>query len=118
MPNRLSSSILAEKRATWEAQRVSFQGWLDQTPEEALEPDLPIIDTHHHLWDYRGQIQGGGPHGIAKQHFYMTDQLLDDCIGGGHNITHTVYMEAYSFHSADVEPAAGRWRVPSRYGAP
>ena len=25
--------------------------WLAKaTPEEILEPELPIIDTHHHLW--------------------------------------------------------------------
>ena len=25
--------------------------WLDQVVEETLEPELPIIDPHHHLWD-------------------------------------------------------------------
>ena len=34
----------------------------------------------------------------------MTDQLLDDCVGGGHNITHTVDVECYAFFSADAEP--------------
>ena len=31
--------------------------WTKQRPEAALEPDLPIIDTHHHLWDdkHRGR---------------------------------------------------------------
>ena len=24
-----------------------------ETTEEVLEPDLPIIDPHHHLWDIR-----------------------------------------------------------------
>ena len=28
--------------------------WLAATREEALEPDRPIIDPHHHLWDRRG----------------------------------------------------------------
>ena len=27
------------------------QAWLDLVHEEALEPDLPICDPHHHLWD-------------------------------------------------------------------
>jgi len=27
-------------RATWEANRAAFNAWLDQTPEEALEPEL------------------------------------------------------------------------------
>ena len=25
--------------------------WLNLTQETALEPDLPIIDPHHHFWD-------------------------------------------------------------------
>ena len=24
--------------------------WLDQVTEPIIEPDLPIIDPHHHLW--------------------------------------------------------------------
>ena len=27
------------------------QDWLDRWREEILEPDLPIVDPHHHLWD-------------------------------------------------------------------
>src|SRR5690625_314462 len=27
------------------------QKWLDTTQEQALEPELEIIDAHHHLWD-------------------------------------------------------------------
>ena len=30
----------------------AFQEWLDRGAEEALEPDLPICDAHHHLWDF------------------------------------------------------------------
>ena len=28
--------------------------WLALTPEDAMEPDLPILDPHHHLWDRPG----------------------------------------------------------------
>ena len=24
--------------------------WLAQTPEEPLEPEIPICDPHHHFW--------------------------------------------------------------------
>ena len=35
----------------------SNHGWLAQASESALEPDLPICDPHHHLWDDRdGQV--------------------------------------------------------------
>src|SRR5260370_25989402 len=27
------------------------EDWLAQWDEEILEPDLPIVDPHHHLWD-------------------------------------------------------------------
>ena len=33
------------------------EAWLAKAPAEPIiEPDLPIIDTHHHLW----QRTGGG----------------------------------------------------------
>ena len=28
--------------------------WLNQIQEEAIEPDRPICDPHHHLWDQPG----------------------------------------------------------------
>jgi L-fuconolactonase len=30
------------------------QDWLDRRREPILEPELPIIDPHHHLWDRTG----------------------------------------------------------------
>ena len=30
------------------------QDWLDKRHEEIIEPDLPMIDPHHHLWDRPG----------------------------------------------------------------
>ena len=34
------------------ADQVSHDQWLAMTaPEPVLEPDLPIVDAHHHLWD-------------------------------------------------------------------
>ncbi|MEM7124301.1 MAG: amidohydrolase family protein [Pseudomonadota bacterium] len=64
------------------------QEWLDQVKEEALDPDLPIIDPHHHLWDY-------------PRDRYMLDELLAD-IDSGHNIVATVYVEASSMYRADA----------------
>ena len=48
------------------------QVWLDQVVEETLEPELPICDPHHHLWDRSGSR-------------YLLDELLAD-IGSGHNV--------------------------------
>jgi len=57
--------------------------WLEQVREAALEPDLPICDPHHHLWELR---EG------ATQPCYMLDEILED-VSGGHNIVSTVFIE-------------------------
>ncbi len=61
--------------------------WLDQVQEEILEPDLPICDPHHHLWDH-------------PQSRYLLDELLADT-GSGHNVVSTVFMECGSMYRAD-----------------
>ena len=60
--------------------------WLDQVEEEILEPDLPICDPHHHLWDH-------------PESRYLLDDLLADT-GSGHNIVSTVFMECSSMYRA------------------
>src|SRR5262249_7487133 len=45
-----------------------------------LEPDLPIVDPHHHLWDRPGWR-------------YLLDELLADT-ASGHNILATVFVQA------------------------
>ncbi len=67
------------------------QGWLANLTEEALEPDLPICDPHHHLWDFR--------HG-AVQERYLLDEILDD-LNGGHNVVSTVFIECGAMFKAD-----------------
>ena len=61
--------------------------WLDLTVEEALEPDLPICDPHHHFWD-------------RPDDRYFLDQLLGD-LGGGHNVVETVFIECRSMYRKD-----------------
>ncbi|MDR5760554.1 amidohydrolase family protein [Caballeronia sp. LZ035] len=51
--------------------------------ETALEPELPIVDAHHHLY-------GAG----TDTYRYLLDDLAAD-IGGGHRVVGTVYVEAY-----------------------
>ncbi|HEV3374016.1 MAG TPA: hypothetical protein VG145_15835, partial [Xanthobacteraceae bacterium] len=58
------------------------QDWLDRHKEPILEPELPIVDPHHHLWDRPGWR-------------YLLDELLADA-GSGHNIVATVYVQARS----------------------
>lgn len=61
--------------------------WLAQVTERALEPELPICDAHHHLWD----------HPTSR---YLLEELLADT-GGGHNIVSTVFVECGSMYRAD-----------------
>jgi predicted TIM-barrel fold metal-dependent hydrolase len=60
------------------------QDWLDRRREPALEPELPIIDPHHHLWD-------------RPDWRYLLDDLLADT-RTGHNIVATVFVQARSMH--------------------
>jgi L-fuconolactonase len=61
--------------------------WLHLTAEAPLEPDLPICDPHHHLWD-------------RPDDRYLLDELLQD-IRSGHNIVSTVFIECRSMYRAD-----------------
>lgn len=61
--------------------------WLAQVNEEILEPELPICDPHHHLWDHPGRR-------------YLLDELLADT-GSGHNVVATVFVECMSMYRAD-----------------
>jgi predicted TIM-barrel fold metal-dependent hydrolase len=56
--------------------------WLGKLTEEILEPDLPIVDPHHHLWDHPGSR-------------YLLDELLAD-VGSGHNVVATVFIQCGS----------------------
>jgi len=75
-------------------------------PEAIIEPDLPIIDPHHHLWDRRPVMhlipQPSHPfeHISYRKGHYLLDQLLEDA-GSGHNIVATVYLECRSMYRAD-----------------
>ena len=68
---------------------AALSEWLGRRPTEAaLEPDLPIIDPHHHFWD--------APH----RGLYLLPGLLSD-IGGGHNIISTVFLECRAMYRKD-----------------
>jgi predicted TIM-barrel fold metal-dependent hydrolase len=69
--------------------------WLALTVEETLEPDLPICDPHHHLWDFRHDR-------VAPR--YLLDEILKD-LGSGHNVVSTVFIECGAMYRADGEAA-------------
>ncbi|MGC2809688.1 MAG: amidohydrolase family protein [Bradyrhizobium sp.] len=62
------------------------QDWLALRQEAIIDPQRPIVDPHHHLWDRGGQR-------------YLIEEMTDD-IASGHNIVATVYVDCRSMYRA------------------
>jgi len=60
------------------------QDWLELRREEALEPSLPIVDPHHHLYE-------------RPRPLYLLDQLLTDT-ASGHRVIATVFVDSRSMY--------------------
>lgn len=69
-----------ERRAQWRA----------QLREDIIEPELPIIDAHHHLWNRPGDR-------------YFLDDFLADA-QTGHDIVASVFVECGQMYRQGVEP--------------
>jgi L-fuconolactonase len=65
------------------------EAWLAKRTEAIIEPNLPIVDPHHHLWD--------------KETRYLFDDLRSD-VGSGHDIRATVFLQCGSMYRADGDP--------------
>jgi L-fuconolactonase len=59
--------------------------WLRSSHEDAIEPEFPIIDPHHHLWDRPGDR-------------YLLDDFLGEVRNAGHNIVSSVFVECHAFY--------------------
>src|SRR5262245_51511965 len=77
-----------------------------QVAEPILEPDLAIVDPHHHLWDRPAALVAAMPrtgHGfeeiIRSTPRYLLDELLAD-VASGHNVRATVYLECGAMYRA------------------
>ena len=73
--------------------------WLALTTEETLEPDLPICDPHHHLWD-TGYEPGVAFRAEQVANRYLLDEILADT-SSGHNVVSTVFIECASMYKAE-----------------
>jgi predicted TIM-barrel fold metal-dependent hydrolase len=63
------------------------EAWLATRPHEpVLEPELPIIDTHHHLWE-------------RPDDRYLLHEFLADA-RTGHNVVATVFVECHAMYRA------------------
>jgi L-fuconolactonase len=71
--------------------------WLDSVVEQVVDPDVAIIDPHHHLWPAGGAL----PYGL--------DELEGD-LSSGHRVVDTVFVEcgaAYDRSSDDALAPVG-----------
>src|ERR1700719_27438 len=74
--------------------------WLTRLSEEIIDPTLPIIDAHHHLWEVTG-------------YRYLLDDLLAD-LESGHNVEATVFVQCgYEYHGGTATPPAASMRLSS-----
>ena len=63
--------------------------WLSRAPAEpVIDPDLAIVDTHHHLWDHPSRYR------------YLLPEFLSD-VATGHNVTRTVFVQCHAMYRAD-----------------
>jgi L-fuconolactonase len=67
------------------------EDWLAKRREEPIDPAMPIIDPHHHLWE-----RGGSR--------YLLHELKADIDGGGHNVRSTVFLQCDSMYRTDTHP--------------
>ena len=80
----------AKKHETWLTQYAPDQRWLGRRREPVIEPGLPIVDPHHHLWDH-------------PNHRYLFAELLSD-LRSGHDIRATVFVECSSMYRSEGPP--------------
>ncbi|HTE15357.1 MAG TPA: hypothetical protein VK642_09800, partial [Burkholderiales bacterium] len=81
------SNTSKEFRGSTFRQQVELNAWTKKRQEAVLEPDLPIIDPHHHVWEKD----------LGR---YLIHELAED-VGSGHNVIATVFIEAGSMYRAD-----------------
>ena len=79
---------------------AALSDWLALVDERPMEPLLPIIDPHHHLWEDRSGntsvpfVNTFGARNAMGQ--YLLPELWADL--AGNNVTHTVYLECGAFY--------------------
>lgn len=58
--------------------------WIASLQEEILEPEIPIVDPHHHLW-------------VRHGYTYLMPEFAED-LASGHNFVATVFAECHSMY--------------------
>src|SRR5258706_6558502 len=76
-------------RGAMHRQLPELAEWIAQYHEATLEPDLPIVDPHHHLWDdERGR--------------YLLDEFSQEIASSGHHVVATVYAQFKAMYRVDA----------------
>jgi predicted TIM-barrel fold metal-dependent hydrolase len=61
--------------------------WLARGREEAIDPELPVCDPHHHVWEFPDSR-------------YLAEELMAD-LGSGHRVVSTVFVECEQQYRTD-----------------
>ena len=69
------------------AARPGSDEWLAMVGEPIVDPERPIVDPHHHLWERPGST-------------YLLENLWADT-GSGHNVLKTVFLECRTNYRED-----------------
>jgi L-fuconolactonase len=78
---------MVQEKSTVASRSGINEAWLALHREDIIEPELEIVDPHHHLWDF-------------ARHRYLLPELLADT-GSGHDIAQTVFIECTACYRAD-----------------
>lgn len=66
---------------------AELDAWHAGPPEPVIDPDLPIVDAHHHMW-------------WRPPEAYQLPEILADT-GSGHNVRATVFVQCNAMYRAD-----------------
>ena len=95
------------ERAQFTRSLADVDAWQKPAQEAAIDPDLPIIDCHHHFYNLPAKT-------------YLMPDLAHD-VGAGHNIRATVYIECNSHYreggDLEMRPVGETEFVIARTGA-
>ena len=73
--------------------------WHTLVAEPVIDPERPIVDPHHHLWDLR--TFNTEPHVNFEQKVYLCEDISNDITSAGHNVVQTVFAQCGAFYRAD-----------------
>lgn len=77
-------------------QRGNIESEREMAEEPPIDPTMPVIDPHMHLWEILPSSAG-----LQEPQRYLLSEWVDLIAASGHNITHTVFVECHQMYRAD-----------------